>query len=263
MALKFVNNIKKLIELHRMNLASPYHEYFKMVLADNDELRNQSFKLRYEVYCDELGWEEPANFPDGLESDEFDPWSEHCLLFHRSTDQYAGTVRLVKTHPDFPDQGIPMVAHYDGEFWDTPHNPHNMPLGSYGEISRLALLHMFRKRAGERETPDGQGQELFEWSQTERRRFPHIALGLYLSAATAGLSQGMTGVYAMMEPRLARHLRFAGIKFEQVGDPIEFRGKRAPYYISRDTLLKSLVKPLRGLLYAIADDLKVNLKKRF
>ena len=65
----------------------------------------------------------------------------------------------------------------------------------------------------------------------------------------------------MMEPRLARHLRFAGIKFEQVGDPIEFRGKRAPYYITRQSLMKNLVKPLRGLLFAIADDMSVNLKK--
>jgi len=261
--MKFLDKIGKLIELHRMNLAAPYHEYFKIEVANTEELKQVSYKLRYEVYCAELGWEEPDKFPDHMEVDEFDPWSEHCLLFHRSTNQYAGTVRLVKTHPDFPDQGIPMVEHYDGEFWDTPYSPLNMPLGSYGEISRLALLQMFRKRAGERDTPDGQGQELFEWSQTERRRFPHIALGLYLSAATAGLSQGMTGVYAMMEPRLARHLRFAGIKFEQVGDPIEFRGKRAPYYISREILLKSLVKPLRGLLYAIADDMHINLKKKF
>ena len=246
-----------------MNLASPYHEYFKMVIADTEELKKQSFRLRYDVYCDELGWEDPANFPDKLETDEFDPWSEHCLLFHRSTDRYAGTVRLVKTHADFPERTIPLVSHYDGVFWDGPYNPLTMPKGTYGEISRLALLSTFRKRAGERETPDGQGKELFEWNQTERRRFPHIALGLYLSAATAGMAHGMNGVYAMMEPRLARHLRFAGIKFEQVGDPIEFRGKRAPYYISRETLLSNLVKPLRGLLYAIADDLEIDLKKRF
>lgn len=263
MAFAFINKINKLIDLHRMNLAAPYHEYFKMVRADSQELKNISFKLRYDVYCDELGWEDTTAFPDGMETDEFDPWSEHCLLYHRSTEKYAGTVRLVKTDASYPQRTIPMIEHYDGKFWDTPFSPQNMRLGTYGEISRLALLQTFRKRAGERDTPDGQGRELFEWSQTERRRFPHIALGLYLSAAAAGLSEGMHGVYAMMEPRLARHLRFAGIKFEQVGDPIEFRGKRAPYYISRETLLKSLVKPLRGLLYAIAEDMDINLKKRF
>ncbi len=263
MKLKFVKNITKLIELHRMNLAEPYHEYFKMVVADSQELKNKAFELRYSVYCDELGWEDPEKFPDGLETDEFDPWSEQCLLYHKSTEQFAGTVRLVKTSADNPDQNIPMIDHYEGDFWDGPFNPNGMPLGSYGEISRLALLSTFRKRAGERDTPDGQGKELFQWNQTERRRFPHIALGLYLSAATAGLAHGMTGVYAMMEPRLARHLRFAGIQFEQVGDPVNFRGIRAPYYISRESIMKHLVKPLRGLLHAIADDMDVNLKKKF
>lgn len=123
------------------------------------------------------------------------------------------------------------------------------------------MILAFRKRNGERETPDGQGQELFEWSQTERRRFPHIALGLYLAAATAGLAKGMDGVYAMMEPRLARHLRFAGIKFIQVGDAIEFQGKRAPFYITRQSLFQNLVRPLRGLLFAIGDDLDIKVRK--
>jgi len=260
--MKFLDKIGKLIELHRLNLAAPYHEYFKLEVASTEELKQVSHKLRYDIYCDEHGWEETEKFPDKMDNDKFDSWSEHYLLYHRGTKQYAGTVRLVKTHPDFPDQGIPMVLHYDGEFWDTPNSPLNMPMGSYGEISRLALHKMFRKRAGENETPDGLGKELFEWNQTERRRFPHIALGLYLSAAAAGLSEGMSGVYAMMEPRLARHLKFAGINFVQVGDPIEFRGKRAPYYISREILLKNLDKPLRGLLYAVADDMNINLKTK-
>ena len=262
MKLKFVKNITKLIELHRMNLVDPYHEFFKMVIADSDDLKKQAFQLRYNVYCEELGWEDAAKFPDHLETDEFDNWSDHCLLYHKGSQDYAGTVRLVKTDAAHPERGIPLMQHYDGEFWDTPFHPNNLPLGSYGEISRLALLSTFRKRAGERQTPDGQGKELFQWNHSERRKFPHVALGLYLSAATAGLAHGMNGVYAMMEPRLVRHLRFAGITFEQVGEPVQFRGTRAPFYISKQSLKKNLVKPLRGLLYAIADDLQVDLKRK-
>jgi len=58
MQLKFVKNITKLIKLYRMDLVEPYHEYFKMVLADTENLKNQAFRLRYDVYCSELGWDD-------------------------------------------------------------------------------------------------------------------------------------------------------------------------------------------------------------
>jgi hypothetical protein len=59
----------------------------------------------------------------------------------------------------------------------------------------------------------------------------------------------------MMEPRLARHLRYGGIHFEQVGEAVDFRGVRAPYFISRPMLFEHLTEPLRDLLSAIAADL--------
>lgn len=261
MKIKFIDNIYKLIKFYQMNLVDPYHEYFKMEHAKSSVLKKTSYELRYNVYCNELGWEESEQFPKQEETDEFDEWSEHYLLFHRSSKRHAGTIRLVQTHPDFPNRKIPLDKHYNGEYWDTPYHPEKMQLGTYGEISRLALLSSFRKRTGEDKTPDGLGKQLFEWELTERRRFPHIALSLYLSAAAAALSKGMSGVYAMMEPRLARHLSFSGIRFEQVGPPVEFHGKRAPYYISRESLYKHLRRPFRRVLYAIADDLELDIKR--
>ena len=44
----------------------------------------------------------------------------------------------------------------------------------------------------------------------------------------------------MMKPRLARSMRFIGIKFEQIGPVIDYHGKRAPYYINQELLLKNL-----------------------
>ncbi len=241
-----------------MDLVSPYREYFSITMADTDELRKEVYRLRYEVYCRELGWEDPANFPDGLEKDIYDDCSRHCLLKHKRTGVYAGTVRMVMTEKSPLNRPpIPMVEHCADTLFDGPIRPDRLAVGSYGEISRLALHSEFRRRAAERLSPDGQGEHLFEWTQTERRRFPHIALGLYLGASAVGLAAGAGGVYAMMEPRLARHLRFAGIRFEQVGEPVSFRGLRAPYYISRKALLRYLSRPLRKLLFAIADDMQL------
>lgn len=242
-----------------IDLVTPYREYFELVVATTDDLRDRVFDLRYQVYCVELGWEDPAVFPNGREQDEFDPDSVHCLLIHRPSGLDAGTVRLVKTRPDGPEPGLPLIAHYDPALFDDRLTPLTRPKGSFGEISRLALREQFRRRPGERDTPEGQGTELFQWTQDDRRRFPHIALGLYLAAAAVGLSQGMQGVYAMMEPRLARHLHFGGIYFEQAGQAVEFRGQRAPFYISRAALFEHLTAPLSALLAAIAEDLGVRL----
>lgn len=242
-----------------MDLVQPYHEYFTITMADTDELRKEVFRLRYDVYCQELGWEDPGKFPDGLERDVYDDVSRHCLLTHKRSGMYAGTVRMVMTHDSEVEPPIPLVSHCEGKLFDGPLRPDRLPSGSYGEISRLALRSEFRRRAQEDTNPEGHGEHLFEWTQDERRRFPHIALGLYLGASAVGLADGASGVYAMMEPRLARHLRFAGIRFEQVGVPIEFRGLRAPYYISRKALFRYLSRPLRKLLFAIAEDMVLDI----
>jgi N-acyl amino acid synthase of PEP-CTERM/exosortase system len=247
--------------MSEIDLVTPYREYFQMVYADTDALRRRVYALRYQVYCQELGWEDTDHCPNGLEQDEFDDASLHCILVHRPSGTDAGTVRLVATQPDSPEPCLPLTAHYDNALFDSDYSPLKVPKGTYGEISRLALTERFRRRQGERETADG-GPNVFEWTQTERRRFPHIALGLYLAAATVGLFSGLQAVYAMMEPRLARHLRFGGIYFEQIGQPVEFRGQRAPFYLSREMLFANLSPPLLGLLQAIAEDLGVALDDR-
>ncbi|MCB1801691.1 MAG: PEP-CTERM/exosortase system-associated acyltransferase [Gammaproteobacteria bacterium] len=242
-----------------MDLVEPYREFFSITLADTDELRKEVFRLRYDVYCRELGWESADNFPDQLERDVYDDASRHCLLLHKRSGAYAGTVRMVMTHDSDLEPPIPLVSHCHDTLFDGPLRPDRLPVGSYGEISRLALRSEFRRRTGEQTNPDGHGPQLFEWTQDERRRFPHIALGLYLGASAVGLADGATGVYAMMEPRLARHLRFAGIRFEQVGEPSDLHGIRAPYFISRKALFRYLSRPLRNLLFAIAEDMQVDI----
>jgi N-acyl amino acid synthase of PEP-CTERM/exosortase system len=52
----------------------------------------------------------------------------------------------------------------------------------------------------------------------------------------------------MMEPRLARSLRFVGIPFEQVGPVVEYHGKRAPFYISQELLMTGLSPGFKNML---------------
>ncbi|MCB1859239.1 MAG: PEP-CTERM/exosortase system-associated acyltransferase [Gammaproteobacteria bacterium] len=238
-----------------MDLVSPYRDFFKLIPANTEELKHEVFRIRYSVYCADLGWEDSAQFPDRMEIDTFDQQSKHCLLLHRSTNSYAGCVRLVLADPDDTRPAIPLQMHCAESLDTRILDIQSLPRDSFGEISRLAIRKEFRRRAGEEKTPDGMGETLFSLQQTERRRFPHIALGLYLGAASIGLDQGLDSVFAMMEPRLARHLRLTGIQFRQVGEVLDYHGPRAPFHITRDGLFQSLRPELVELLDAIKEDL--------
>jgi N-acyl amino acid synthase of PEP-CTERM/exosortase system len=54
-----------------------------------------AFALRYQVYCIERKFEDPAEQKGGLETDQFDRHAVHSLLFHRSCDEAIGTARLI------------------------------------------------------------------------------------------------------------------------------------------------------------------------
>ncbi len=247
----------------RIDLVTPYREYFKLAPADTDSLKEIVYKIRYDVYCDELGWEDPNLFPNRQEQDTFDASSKHCLLLHRGTNIYAGCVRLVLAIPDRDQPAIPLQKHCAESLDITQMDIDQLPRSAFGEISRLAIISEYRRRPAEEKTPDGMGTDLFQMKQDERRRFPHIALGLYLGAASIGLGSGLDGVFAMMEPRLARHLRLVGIQFLQVGKVIDHHGPRAPFYITRAGLFDKLRPELRDLLEAIEEDLQIAHSTKF
>ena len=71
---------------------------------------------------------------------------------------------------------------------------------------------------------------------------------------------GLDGVFAMMEPRLARHLRRFGIIFQQMGDVVDYHGPRAAFYISRKTLLTYLEPEVKKLLDTYIAECNIDLK---
>lgn len=124
----------------------------------------------------------------------------------------------------------------------------------FGEISRLAVPSEFRRRKGELKSPIGVSESSLKPSD-DKRHSPHIALGLYMAATSVGLSMGLDGVFAMMEPRLARHLKRYGIQFQQAGQVMDYHGQRAAYYLSREELFEGLHPDLEQLLQFVQANL--------
>ena len=96
------------------------------------------------------------------------------------------------------------------------------------------------------------------YSETELRCFPFIAVGLYLEIVAVAKRKGIQHFFVMMEPRLARSTAFVGIKWQQVGDVVEYHGKRAPYYINLDMFYQTLSPSFRVML----DHLETELQKQ-
>ena len=83
-----------------------------------------------------------------------------------------------------------------------------------------------------------------------------LSFGISVVSALA-IEEDIKHAYVMMEPRLARSMKFIGIKFEQIGPVVDYHGQRAPYYINQSLLRKSLrpgfAKMLTDILKSIED----------
>ena len=213
------------------DLCQHFSQYFSLELAHNNALRDEVYRIRYEVYCEELQYESPANFPDGLEKDSYDDHSIHYLLKHKSTGNYAGCVRMIMPcNKDkqlmFPWQEFSssVISPYSASQWI-----------QVGEISRLAVRGQFRKRKEDGELPIGSILP----DNSRKRRFPLITMSLYWVAACLALHLELE-LIAIMQPRLARHLKKCGLRYYSVSDLFEFHGKRAMFLIKPPELIENL-----------------------
>jgi N-acyl amino acid synthase of PEP-CTERM/exosortase system len=240
------------------DLAEAFHHYFEVVRADTDALRREVYRIRYQVFCEEMGTEDKEQFPEGLEYDEYDGHSAHCLLRHRRNEKhdiYAGCIRIVLQHPRHRHVRPPFMLHCSDSLWRTKLDPFRLPPGSFGEISRLAITREFRRRKGDVNGATGENLPMLSSTEEERRHYPYIPIGLYMAAAVVWFESDMDYLFAMMEPRLARHLRRYGICFEQAGEETDYHGRRAAFYLTKEMFLGNLKPDLKDLLGYIQSDL--------
>ena len=230
-------------------LTETFLNYFTVHLADTPQLREHAYRIRYRVYCDEFGYEDPARFPDRMERDEYDEQSLHCVVIHRSGIP-AGCVRIVPAEGEMEHAPLPFEKHC-GKAVDRQLIRTLVPDRSrLCEISRLAVDGAFRRRAGEAKTRFGE-VEAMELGAEEVRTFPLIAVATFLGATAMTELSGRTHAIAMMEPFLPRLLKRSGFIFQRVGRDVEYHGRRAPYFNCTEAALKSMRPELRSLYDAI------------
>jgi N-acyl amino acid synthase of PEP-CTERM/exosortase system len=215
--------------------------------ATTPELLDQVHRIRYQVYCVENRFEDPARNQNGLERDEYDAHSVHGLLVHTSSKAPVGTVRLVKHRPGTRRGSLPIhrVCRHPDLL-----DPDFLPLETTAEFSRFAISKAFRRRA-EGQTCAGNAEA--ERRETERL-IPHITVGLITTALRLAFAHGITHVCAVMDPALLRLLSRFAIRFKPLGAQVEYHGWRQPCYTTIAAMLSEIEVERRHMWETITDN---------
>lgn len=207
---------------------------FKISRATNAEQQLQSFRLRHQVYCEELGFEPVKS--DAVECDHYDLRSAHYLLEHRHDSNLAGTMRMI-----FCQNGtdsLPVARYFKKQFTDTQLQPAAFSADNICELSRLALASQFRRQQQPHNPALSQLNPL--QVRTDNSHYRYLAAGLYLAALEHAFCEGIGHAYAIVAPALARMLNRIGFHFKQISTPIELNGQRAAYYLDVNKSLDTL-----------------------
>lgn len=228
----------------RFNLGYGFRKYFEIAPATSEALRNDVFRIRHEVYCEELHFEPER--PDRRETDEFDPHSLHCLIrTSNQPTQLVGCTRLVLADPNDPMAPLPFERTCAHTLDRSIIDPAKLPRDRIAEVSRLAVRGTYRRRKGETQAPVTISEE--DFGNEERPRFPYIPIGLYLGAVALAARSGIDTLFVLTEPRLASHFGKLGVDIRQIGGPVEHRGTRVPSVMDVPAIIKSMrfiMKPI-------------------
>lgn len=225
-----------------------FYQYFDILPALDERLRQEVYKLRYQVYCLETGFENQdacraAPNTDGeieyYEMDEFDQRSEHYLIRHKQSHLFAATTRLVLPDSHDPEALFPTEKHC-GQIERVTDTEKRRRLG---EISRYAVSRDFKRRAGEAGTIAGasdQAEQAAVARQHERRALPLLSMALWACMMRMAHRNSIRFLYGAMEPALFRLFQRNGIYFKPIGEGVDYHGLRIPCIIDLAEMVEDL-----------------------
>jgi N-acyl amino acid synthase of PEP-CTERM/exosortase system len=218
---------------------------FKFVEVDSEFLEKEIFKLRYDVYVREFGFEKKESHPSGLEKDVYDPYSVELAAIEQLSaekQKVIGTIRLIL----HSEHGFPIENAVPINFTNR-----KTPVDKIAEISRLAISREYRRqqsdglygvksylKASENDIPPGS-----EDPQNERVRIqPYLVLGLFKELYQVSKKLGITHWYMITEKKLWYALKRFDFIFRQIGEPVDYHGTRIPYLGIIEEIEQNLIK---------------------
>lgn len=164
-----------------------------VVIAKEPLLRDAIFRQRYEVFCKEYGYLDPDDYPDGMERDPFDAYSDHIAAFDEK-GVMVGSIRLLHHSPI----GYPTQLSYDISRYLQPYDPQ-----SVSELSRIIIAPGYRGIRSARAIVIALYKTLYQRSQ-------ELAISVWVGN---------------FERRFIRLLELLGVRFTIIGEGIRHHSK--------------------------------------
>lgn len=238
---------KMIMMMECTKLHKHFQEYFRVVPALTPELAEEAYRIRHQVYCEDLNWEPVRE--NGMETDTYDAQSLHCLLQSVQTNEFIGCVRLVLPDHNNPMQPLPFQQACHETLDPGIPNPQLQAASKIAEISRLAVIKKYRRRPLEQTKAVRISDK--DFGSIRQPRFPYIPVGLYLGVMEMAKRADIDKLYFLTEPSLAGHFTRMGGKLRPIGGAIEHRGKRAPYELDVKEVtgkINLMLRPLNKLI---------------
>ena len=243
-------------------LFEDFAQYFSFVYANTDELKRQSYLIRYQVYGNDASLLSARS--SKMDIDQYDAHSHHILVRHKSSGRYAGCVRVVESPKNNSKKLLPMEEVCKAGIWADRTLIGELPRGSYSEISRLAIIPGFARREGESEHASSVNDAMRIHRQTQDgyRQFPKLELGLYLASFSLARLLFHDYVFVTLTAQSFKKLRAFGLMLEQASGVFGEVEPKAVYALNLESGINSanLVYELhQHILNEIAHQLNIPL----
>lgn len=208
---------------------------FEVFLADTPESRQIHYNLRYQVYCEEMGFEDKTLFPEEMEYDEWDnDDTVHFLVRQKLSGDWLGGLRLV-----FPrDNRLPFEKLVKPTRIMT-----NTDRRSAVEMSRLCVIKEARRFSSKRFAPYGLPENEVPEESNKIKSFYNfknqtrsLIWGLFRAAIDYSIENDVREWYFIVAPALACFIRREGFSMQKIGDACEHKGQRTPYKLSVESI---------------------------
>lgn len=243
--------------LELINLRRGFSKYFRYVPALTPELRQEVYRIRHKVYCEDLKFE--AQRESGQEIDAYDAHSVYGLVQSVTSNEYVGCARLILPNPADLNAPFPVEVSCKETIDPKIFNVQAVPRSSVAEVSRLAVVAAYRRRKGEERQPAPVSDDSF--GSVKQPRFPYIPIALYFGCAALARRHGIDNVLVLTEPRLANHFRKLGMDIREIGGGIEHRGFRVPSVINARTFPQDIQFALRSFYQLIEQEIETAMAK--
>ena len=231
---------------------------FKFLCVDDrKELLQETFRLRYKIYCQEAEFLDDTEYPNEIEQDIFDDQSMHFAALD-NTNQVVGTLRLIFDSA----LGFPLEAHCP----NFDKSKIAFPKSQLAEISRLAVSKSWRRRTNDglygltsyHSSPD---DKIPDHIKLKRKR-PIIVFGLYKQMYLESKRRGITHWYAAMEQKLNATLNKFSFEFEAIGPEHDYYGPVTPFLGNISNIEKRLYSEKPEVFHLMVHGLERNLMPR-